>query len=182
MRYYNVFEINTQCEGLESKRKPEVTYDHNPVLEAEKIIKNFMDCPPISYKSGVGAYYVPSLDQITVPPMKDYKNGDEFYSTLFHEIVHSTGHTRRLNRAGITETARFGDESYSKEELVAELGSSMLCAVARIDNSTIDNSAAYIGSWLRKLKDDQRLIIFAAAQAQKAANYILGTKEKDTHE
>jgi len=90
--------------------------------------------------------------------------------------MHSTGHSNRLNRQGITEIAAFGSETYSKEELVAEIGAAMLCSLAGIDNSTIDNSVAYIGGWLRKLKSDNKVIVQAAGQAQKGVDYILGVK------
>lgn len=95
-------------------------------------------------------------------------------------MVHSTGHQNRLARPGITtQGVAFGDEVYSKEELVAEMGAAMLCGMAGIDNSTLENSASYINSWLRALEKDSRLVLQAAAQAQKAADYILGeTKEK----
>lgn len=174
LRYYNVFEINTQCEGMKSKRNME-TFDHDPIEEAEKLMKGYMDCPDLRFASG-RAFYNKSLDFISVPPMKDYRNHNEYYSTMFHEMVHSTGHERRLKRSGITEIASFGDETYSKEELVAEMGAAMLCGVAGIENSTIENSASYIGSWLRKLQDDKKMVVQAAAQAQKAADYILGVK------
>lgn len=173
LRYYTVFEINRQCEGLETKRNDE-TFDHDPIEEAERICASYKDAPPVRLASG-RAFYRPSDDIVSVPPLCDYPKPEEYYSTLFHEHVHSTGHSKRLNRSGITEIAAFGDENYSKEELVAEIGAAMLCGVAGIDNSTIQNSAAYIGGWLRKLKDDKKLIVQAAAQAQKAADYILGT-------
>lgn len=173
LRYYNVFEINTQCEGLQSKQGQTESYDHSPVEEAQKLVKGYMDCPDITYQPG-RAFYRPSMDIINVPPMKDFPNVNEFYSTLFHEMVHSTGHSSRLNRGGIIELAAFGSETYSKEELVAEMGAAMLCGIAHIDNSTIDNSASYIASWLRKLKDDHKLVIQAAGQAQKAVDHILG--------
>ncbi len=90
-------------------------------------------------------------------------------------MVHSTGHKSRLARPGVTtQGVAFGDEVYSKEELVAEMGAAMLCGVAGIDNSTIENSASYIDSWLRALKKDNRLVLQAVGQAQKAADYILG--------
>jgi len=178
LRYYNVFEINTQCEGLESKRKDVESFNHNPIEDAESLIKGFKDCPSISFKPG-SAYYVPTTDSISVPAISEYKISEEYYSTLFHECIHSTGHKNRLNREGITKIASFGSETYSKEELVAELGASMLCGVCKIDNNTIDNSASYIKSWLRKLKEDSKLIVTAAAQAQKAADYIQGISYKD---
>ncbi|WP_433947028.1 ArdC family protein [Paenibacillus sp. SN-8-1] len=177
LRYYNVFDINKQCEGLQSKRNDQI-YEHDPIEEAEKICANYIDAPRVMFASG-RAFYRPSTDSISVPPLCDYTKPEEYYSTLFHEHVHSTGHVKRLNRQGIAEIAAFGDESYSKEELVAEIGAAMLCGVAGIDNTTLENSAAYVGSWLRKLKDDKRLIIQAAGQAQKAADYILGISFED---
>jgi antirestriction protein ArdC len=98
------------------------------------------------------------LDRINCPPISDFKVSEEYYCTLFHEMIHSTGYTSRLARTGIkTKGVAFGDEAYSKEELVAEMGAAMLCGVAGIDNSTIDNSASYIDSWLRVLKKENRL-------------------------
>jgi len=178
LRYYSVFEINTQCEGLKSRRKHCETYEHDPITEAEKIKEGYTDCPPITFKAGK-AYYQPSADSISIPPITDYHNPEEFYSTMFHEMVHSTGHKQRLNRSGVTGIASFGSETYSKEELVAEIGSAMLCTMAGIEHATIDNSVAYIQSWLRALKNDSKLIVFASSQAQKASNHILGIKKED---
>lgn len=107
--------------------------------------------------------------------MKDFPKVEEYYSTLFHEFIHSTGHSNRLHRDGITSaTAHFGSEEYSKEELVAEIGASMLTGLAGFVDITFDNSTAYIQSWLRNLKNDKTLIVKAASQAQKAVDYILG--------
>jgi antirestriction protein ArdC len=180
LKYYKVFEINTQCEGLKSRRTDEV-FDHDPIEEAEKVVNGFMNAPEIRFAPGK-AFYHKVLDYISVPPLCDYKNPNEYYSTLFHEMVHSTGHNSRLNRQGITEMAAFGDELYSKEELVAEMGAAMLCGVCGIENATIENSAAYIAGWLRKLKEDSRLLVQAGAQAQKAADYILGVKYAEDSE
>ena len=172
LRYYNVFEINTQCEGLQSKRK-EQEFNHNPIEEAELIKEGYQDAPLITFSPGK-AFYSPSNDTISIPPLKDYEKPEEYYSTMFHELVHSTGHSSRLKRPGIIQPAGFGSETYSKEELVAEIGAAMLCAVSGIDNTTVDNSASYIASWLRRLKEDSRLVVMAAAQAQKASDYIQG--------
>lgn len=173
LRYYNVFEINTQCEGLKSRRKEAESFSHDKISNAEQIKEGYQDAPPVTFAPGK-AYYKPFTDSISIPDLSDYKNPEEFYSTMFHEMVHSTGHKSRLNRKGIEEMAAFGSETYSKEELVAEIGAAMLCSVAGIDNATIDNSAAYIKSWLRRLKDDPKLIVTASSQAQKAADHILG--------
>jgi len=170
--YYKVWNINTQVTGLESKREEQI-FDHDPVEEAENVIQGYSNGPSYSFNSGK-AVYKPALDHINVPPMKDFKNVDEYYSTMFHEMVHSTGHKSRLNRIGVTKAVAFGDEVYSKEELVAEIGSAMLCGVAGVDSSTIDNSVSYIKSWLSALKNDKKLVVTAASQAQKASDLILG--------
>lgn len=176
--YYRVWEINKQCTGLESKRNIE-TYDHDPIEKAEEIFKGYINCPDYTFESGRAVYY-PTLDRINCPPIKDFRIVEEYYCTLFHEMIHSTGHKARLNRSGITTGGvAFGDEVYSKEELIAEMGAAMLCGCAGIDNRTIQNSASYIDSWLRALKNDNRLVLQAAAQAQRAADYILGIEFKE---
>ena len=113
-----------------------------------------------------------------MPEKETFDGPEEYYSTLFHEFTHSTGHKARLNRPGITETHYFGDEIYSKEELIAEMGAAMLSGVVGIENKTIKNSASYIQSWLGKLKEDKKLVVHAAAAAQKAADFILGKPSK----
>lgn len=175
MRYYTVFEINTQCEGLKSKRKIVEEKNHDPIFAAEQIKEGYKDSPLVTFAPG-RAYYQPQPDTITIPSIKDYDKPEEYYSTMFHEMAHSTGHKSRLNREGVIAKAAFGSETYSKEELVAEITAAMLCGVAGIENSTIENSAAYIQSWSRKFKQDSKLIVTAAGQAQKAADYIQGIK------
>lgn len=174
LRYYRVFKVGEQTEGIEPKCK-DIEFNHDPIAEGEKIKDGYMDAPNYTWESG-RAYYKPFADIVNVPPLKDFPNPSEHYSTLFHEIVHSTGHKDRLNREGVKGLASFGSETYSKEELIAELGASMLCGVAGIDNQTIDNSASYINSWLNVLKNDKTLIVSASQQAQKAVDYILNKK------
>ncbi len=112
-----------------------------------------------------------------MPKPEHFKTKEEFFSTLYHEAIHSSGPESRLNRKNSGEARTFGDEAYSKEELVAEMGASFLCARAGIENTTIDNSAAYIQSWMKALQNDKKLLVTAAGQAQKAANYITGDIE-----
>lgn len=173
LRYYNVFNIATQVDGLKSKVKDEESFENNPIEEAESIFNGYKNKPKVTFGSG-RAYYMPSEDRINIPPTNDFKNIEQYYSTLFHEMVHSTGAKHRLNRDGIVKKAAFGDEVYGKEELVAEIGANMLCGIARIVNDTIDNSAAYVKAWLKALKDDKTLIVRASQQAQKASDHILG--------
>lgn len=182
LRYYFVFEINTQCEGLESKRT-KVYAQHEPILKCEEIVEGYKCKPKIRHVAG-RAYYRPSDDIINVPHMSEFKKVEEYYSTLFHEMTHSTGHKDRLNRQSIRELSEnpFGSELYSKEELVAEIGASLLCSYAGIENKTIENSANYIQSWINCLKNDKRLILTASQQAEKACDFILqgGTLDVST--
>jgi antirestriction protein ArdC len=107
-----------------------------------------------------------------------FESAEGYYSTLFHELTHSTGHKSRLNRFEENSTDhQFGSESYSKEELIAEMGAAMLAGMAGISQVTLSNSASYLQSWIKRLKSDSRLIISAASHAQKAADYILGKTE-----
>lgn len=174
LRYYRVFKVGEQTEGIEIKRKTE-NFEHNPIEIAEELINGYMGKPSISYKDD-GAYYQPYFDHVNVPSKRSFPKIHDFYNVLFHELVHSTGHKERLDREGITNFDKFGSERYSKEELVAEIGASMLCGIVEIENKTIDNSASYIQSWLKALKNDKTLIVKASQQAQKASDFIQGIK------
>lgn len=174
LRYYRVFNIR-DCEGLEPKQEIPV-YDHDPIERAEEVIEGYPDCPQIAFAPG-RAFYRPSDDTISIPEKPDFEKAEEYYSTLFHEAIHSTGHKNRLARSGILEMAGFGSHEYSKEELVAEIGAAMLCGEAGIVQETLDNSTAYIQSWLKALDNDKKLVVFAASQAQKAADYVLSVEQ-----
>ena len=107
-----------------------------------------------------------------MPARSRFVDAAHYYSTLFHDLVHSTGHESLLNR---TFGDHFGNELYSKEELVAEMGAAFLCAIAGIANEHTDrNTTVYIQNWISKLEEDNRLIVHAAANAQRAADCILG--------
>jgi antirestriction protein ArdC len=142
--------------------------------------------PPALYLSSPNeyrAYYRPSTDSVHMPVRSRFVDAPHYYSTLFHELIHSTGHESLLNR---TFGNRFGDELYSKEELVAEMGAAFLCAIAGIVNERTDrNTTAYIQNWIEELEKDNRLIVHAAANAQRAVDLILGStfeEEKETTE
>ena len=107
-----------------------------------------------------------------MPSKPLFNSPEEYYSTLFHELTHSTGHTSRIGREGIEQLNTFGSESYSREELDAELGAAMLCGVTGVEPVTLSNSAAYLSSWIERLSGESKLIISAASAAQKAADYI----------
>lgn len=175
LKYYHVFHIS-DTEGIPSKLKK---VEHNPVQEAEKIIKAYKDVPKIIHNDPNRAYYNPKEDIINVPEKGLFADVYEYYSTLFHEIIHSTGHPKRLKRFKENEANIFGSESYSLEELVAEIGSAMFCQHAGIVEKTIKNSTAYIQSWLKYLKNNKMMIFTAANRAQKAVDYILGIKSEE---
>lgn len=142
LRYYNVFHID-QCEGV-----------------------------AIEHRAGDSAFYQPATDRIVLPLLAQFAETAEYYGTAFHEMVHSTGHAKRLAR--LDTTANFGGEEYSKEELIAEIGSAALVHHAGLETaSSFRNSTAYVQNWLQVLKDDKRFIVSAAGKADKAVNYIL---------
>jgi antirestriction protein ArdC len=170
LRYYKVFNLE-QTEGIEIP-KQENAYDGKPIQRCETVIEQMPNKPKIECNGGNEAFYRPATDSIHLPSKIAFILGEKYYATLFHEIVHSTGHPKRLNRTGISDTAMFGTEKYSKEELIAEIGAAFLCTLTGIDNNTVNNSAAYIASWLKVLKNDKRMVVLAAANAQKAVDYI----------
>ena len=153
--------------------KPESPDPQSQLAACEEILTHMPNRPTITH-SDARAYYTPLHDTVNMPVCGLFPKVEHYYSVLFHELTHSTGHWQRLHRQTLTDLCPFGSTNYSKEELVAEMGAAFLCGVAGIANETVDNSAAYIQSWLTRLKNDTRLIILAAAQAQKAADYILG--------
>jgi hypothetical protein len=114
-----------------------------------------------------------------MPEPEAFESMEAYYSTLFHELTHSTGHLSRLNRKEITEPGHFRTDPYSREELVAEMGAAFLCGHCEIEDKTVDQSAAYIQNWLEQLKDDRRLVVHAAAQAQKACDFILDIRRQE---
>jgi len=117
------------------------------------------------------ACYTPATDTLHLPSPACFQSPEAYYATVWHELVHSTGHRSRLNRRTLTDRCRFGDPTYAKEELVAEMGASYLCGVCGIAHATLDTSAAYLQSWMQVLRHDVTLLVQAAAQAQRAADY-----------
>lgn len=190
LKYYNVWHLN-QIEGIESKLvngeepvKPEATLTPNE--RAEEIINGYLmqaSHPKLIIKQSDEAFYRPSTDEVIVPLMSQYDKVAEYYSTTFHELVHSTGHRDRCNRKGITDLSFFGSHEYSKEELVAEVGAAMLVFQSGIDSaSAFKNNVAYLQSWMRSLKNDPKMIVWAAGKAEKAVKWILGIKDETKEE
>ena len=179
LSWSTVFKIS-QCEGVEQKYHLDagMLYDFNPDQQAVNVALDYQTREGVKLKTvhGDKACYTPATDTITVPLPEQFKDNIEYYSTLFHEIVHSTGHPKRLNR--IDTSAAFGSHEYSVEELIAEIGSASILATLGIETkNTFRNSAAYIQNWLKALRNDKKMIVSASAKAEKAIKMILNIKE-----
>jgi antirestriction protein ArdC len=184
LRYYKVFNID-QCtdlpERLLSKESTALVADagtETDLITYEHLYQNMPQCPEIKHKQQK-AFYDPLNDYINMPRKKSFTTPGSYYATLFHELVHSTGHEKRLGRPSLTAMAEFGSEPYSIEELIAEMGAAYLCSFAGILPLQIENSAAYIGGWLQKLRNDKKFIISSSVYAQRAADYILNYKASE---
>lgn len=177
LRYYRVFNVE-QCEGIEAPKTE--THIHNPIEICEQLVAGYSSKPTIVHENQTLACYFPRVDKVNVPRPEVFDTDEAYYSVLFHELTHSTGHASRLNRPSIVDFNSFGSHEYSKEELVAELGAAMLCGISGIENRTISSSASYIASWLKVLQGEPRMVVLAAAQAQKAADYIRGIRHEES--
>jgi antirestriction protein ArdC len=174
LRFYRIWNLE-QCELPQAVlgKLPKIeTHQHDPIEAVEKIIAG-MPNPPEIVRGGSKAFYSPLTDRITLPPRELFISAEEEAATETHELIHASGSEKRLAREGICEAAPFGSPVYSKEELCAELGAAYLCAEAGISNAVIANQAAYLAGWIARLRADSRMLVSAAAQAQKAADYIL---------
>lgn len=174
LKYFNVFHID-QTEGIEAKTIDPETYDPATDEKADAIIADYLQRSGVKleHRQGDKAFYSPSTDRVVLPLREQFQEMAAYYSTAFHELTHSTGHSSRLNR--LTGKAFFGNEEYSREELVAEIGAAALLAHCGIETDvSLRNSAAYIKSWLNALRNDKRMIVTASGAAAKAFELITG--------
>src|SRR5260370_22051961 len=174
LRYYRLFNLE-QCElpQVVLDKLPKIeTHQHDPIEAAERIIAG-MSNPPEIERVGSKAFYSSITDRITLPPRGLFIYAEEEIATRLHEYSHATGSGERLNRKSITEAAPFGSPTYSFEELVPEFSPTSLSPQSGISPVVLENQAAYVQGWLAKLRSDKRMVVIAAAQAQRAADYIL---------
>ena len=161
LRYYRVFSVRD--------------------IDGIAIIRGYVTRSGVHFRSepSSSAFYAPAEDLVSVPVLGQFDDSSEYYSTVFHELTHSTGHAKRLNRKGFENGMKFGSCDYSREELIAEIGSCFLRRETRIESkSAFENSTTYIDNWMRRLKDDDHLIISAASKAEKAVKFILNQDQK----
>ena len=176
MDSFHLFNID-QCENLPDKLCPEqpVLPEAERIAGADKIVAN--GGVPVRHNNGGRACYHPVADHIIMPQAAQFRSPADYYSTLLHELVHSTGHVSRLAREGIVDCpADKHDPVYGFEELVAEMGAAFLCADLGIQGDLQHES--YIASWLTILKEDKRAIFRAARYAREAFEYL--TSETET--
>jgi antirestriction protein ArdC len=177
LKYYNVFHIS-QVDGVEPLPQ-EKLQDIEPIVEVDKILNDYISRENIKFEQTASneAYYSPNRDLIHLPLFEQFKEAEEYYSTFVHESIHSTMSATRCDRP--QKFASFGSENYSKEELVAEIGSATLLNMLGIETKhSFRNSTAYIQSWLQVLKNDVKFIVSASSQAERAVKYILGESEE----
>lgn len=170
-KYYWVWDVN-DVEGLKLPKHRTEERHNIGIEDADNIIGMYVENNGITFNNNGSdrAFYQPFYDIVTVPNINQFKDVAEYYSTTFHELTHSTGHPKRLDRL---TSAGFGTSDYAKEELVAELGSAYALAMLNIENtSTIENSTAYLQGWMKAIREDDHLIYDAAKLAEEAVNYI----------
>ena len=174
-----VFNLD-QTEGIPAPEDDVRTFPTPPLEVAEQVIANLPQRPVLNFvtAASASAFYQPQRDDITLPARDRFAEPEKYYATLFHELVHSTGHADRLARHEGASWGKFGSESYSFEELVAELGASYLCSYCAIENITLENTASYLSNWLAVFKQDKKIFLSAASAAQKAADFILGRTQE----
>jgi antirestriction protein ArdC len=166
----SVFNLD-QVDGVVAPAEEALT--HRRLEIADLLLDVMPDKPTVEHSLLARPAYSSGSDRITLPHLSQFESADEYYSTLFHELVHSAGHPRRLNRIGHADFDP--NERYSFEELVAEFGASFLCSFTGIENPHSQAlQAGYIQSWAQVFRKDHHILIRAASAAQKAADYIRG--------
>ena len=174
LRYYTVYNVS-QCTGIPEGMITTISTNQNdPIDTCESILDNMPQRPEIK-RGGNSAFYHPIHDYVQMPELNAFIDSEHYYSVLFHELIHSTGHDSRLCRKEIIETNTYGTVPYSIEELTAEIGSCYLNSLTGIVSlhRPFENNVAYIQGWLAKLKNDRKFIVYASSQAQRAVDFIM---------
>ena len=173
LKYYRILNIEDVLNVDFDLPETIVGKDDYSIACCDALLFEMKDRPDIRHEHN-DAFYNPIQDYINMPPIEHFHTAELYYSILHHELIHSTGHPKRLNRFEHHEVSSYGSKDYSKEELIAEIGASFLNGHAGILNeTTLADSSAYIQGWLQKLCNDKKFIFEASAQAQRAVDYIL---------
>lgn len=176
-KVFRCFLIGEQTEGIEPTKQFAPPHDGEPLAAAETLIDGYADKPAINPCPSSRAYYQESGDTVVLPRITQFVDKVEYYSVLFHELTHSTGAKKRLNRSTMADYHN-SRATRAKEELIAELGAAFLCGKCGITNTASEkNTAAYLQAWLEALKNDKKYIFSAMTEAKKAVEYIQGTQQ-----
>ena len=172
-RVYTVFNAK-QIDGVPAFERPQPS-EFEVAHSGERILAN--SGAQITHDQRDSAFYRPSTDSIHLPPKEAFKDAPGYYGTALHELAHWTGHPSRLNRPTLNESYRFGDLNYAKEELRAELASVFIAAEVGVPHNPA-NHAAYVGSWIKALKEDKNEIFRAAHDASAATDFVLSLERE----
>lgn len=176
---FTVFNFE-QTEGVELPEKFADPNDGERDETAEDIVRGYLEAGPELEHGWDRAAYSFKDDRVVMPSYASFQSPAHYYSALFHEIVHSTGHPKRLSREGIRDFDAFGSHQYAKEELIAEIGAALLCGLAGVENrNTVENTAAYLRGWKKQLQDDPGVLVSAASAAQKAVDLVCGAAAQE---
>lgn len=174
LKYYRVYHTSQLLNPPEEQDSERELFNTDPIPQAQMLFDSYTERENIQVISECSnrAYYSPATDTIVLPNPQQFESAALLASVSFHEAIHSTGSKQRLNRIGL-QSISFGSEEYSKEELIAEIGSAALLNDLGIETeASIDNSSAYVQGWLKALRDDKKMIVYAAAQAEKAVSFL----------
>lgn len=181
LRYYSVFNIE-QCLSIPENRMEELHFnDTERIVSCESIVEKMPLCPKIVHK-GSKAYYDTVQDKICIPKLQSFFDSESYYVTLFHELIHATGHEKRLKREAIMSPDKFGSDTYGEEELVAQVGACFLASLSGCSLKNLPNEVAYIQEWMKRLRNNKKLLLFASSKAQQAVDYILNTSRESGEE
>ncbi len=173
LRYYQVVNV-LQCTGLTAPEpSAPAPQAPTPLAACARLVAAMPQRPALRH-GYTQAFYRPGEDTVYLPDPERFESPEAYFATVYHELCHSTGHPSRLNRATLKDMVHVGDAQYSREELIAELGAALLCGVTGIAQATLPASASYLQGWLHALRTDRRMLVLAAAQAQKAADFVQG--------
>jgi antirestriction protein ArdC len=176
LRQFTVFNAS-QIDGIDfpTVSSTQARNRDERIEAAEQLVATMPKRPSIHEGARTMASYKMTTDTVQMPAYGSFESAEGYYNTLFHELVHATGHPERLNRESLIKHDSFGGKVYSQEELVAEMGAAFLGMEVDIVRDTHEQSAAYLQSWLEVLRaqEHKRWIINAASQATKAADFIL---------
>lgn len=171
LRYYTVFNVE-QADGIPAEKIPTAAAKasvQESLEAAELVLADMPQAPAVHHVAGDSAHYNPAQDSVTMPLRSQFPIAARYFSTLYHELIHATGHVSRLDR---TFGKTFGDQQYAREELIAEMGAAFLAAEVGLVDATIVQSASYIATWLQRLEQDATLVVVAAGRAQRAVDFI----------